>query len=91
MGVAVAAKETFEAKDVTALRPADNDRPSRARFEKAHAAQDQRAHDPLAKLGLGDQERTQAIRRDDQRFDCFHRIGIDQCRPPRQLRELAHE
>ena len=60
-------------------------------LQQADAAQDQRAHDALAQLGLRHQQRAQAFRRDDQGFHRALRVGIDQRRPARQLRQLAHE
>ena len=61
------------------------------RFDQADAAQDQRAHDPLAELGLGDQQGAQPVGRDRDRLDVGQRLRVDQRRPARQLGELAHE
>ena len=63
----------------------------RAGLDQADPPQDQRAHDPLAQLGLGDEQRAQPLRRDHHRLDIGQRIGVDQRRPPRKLRQLAHE
>ena len=69
---------------------ADDDRPG-AGFDQPDPPQDQRAHDPLAQIGLGDQQRAQPIRRDGHRLDIGQRLLVDQRRPARQLGELAHE
>ena len=58
---------------------------------RPHAAQDQRAHDPLAEFGLLDQQIAQPPRRNDQRLDRLFRHPVDQRRAARQLRQLAHE
>ena len=53
MRMAVAAEKALQPQHVGILGAADNDRPAGADFEQADAAQDQRAHDPFAKLGFG--------------------------------------
>ena len=60
--------------------------------QQADAAQDQRAHDALAELGLGDQQRAQPFRAEltsASTGSCAMRI--DQRGPAGELRELAHE
>ncbi len=59
--------------------------------EQAHAAQDQRAHDALAELGLGDEQGAQLRRRDDDDLDRLARDGVDQRRTAAKLRQLTHE
>jgi hypothetical protein len=55
-------------------------RPARAGLDQRHAAQDQRAHDALAEVGLGDDQRAQLLGRHDQRLDVFVGVAIDQGR-----------
>ena len=50
-----------------------------------------RAHDALAKLGLGNQQCAQLRRRNDDGLDRLACDGIDQGRPAAKLRQLAHE
>ena len=91
MRMAVAAQKAREPQHVAVLGAADDHRPAGAGLEQPDAAQDQRAHDALAELGLRDQQRPQPVRRDDQRLDRSLRVRVDQRRPARQLRQLAHE
>ena len=60
MRMAVARQEAFEPQHVAVVGAADDHRPARAGLEQADAAQDQRAHDALAELGLRDQQRRAA-------------------------------
>ena len=85
------------------LRPPDQHRPAGAGLDQPDAAQDQRAHDALAEVGLGDDQRAQLLRRRraaprrrppravDQR-----RRGPTACRPrpmnwPRPWRDDRHD
>ena len=53
MRMTVAGEEVLQPQHVAVVGPADDDRAAGAGFQQAHAAQDQRAHDALAELGLG--------------------------------------
>ena len=90
-GMAVAAQEIGQPQHVRLIGMADDHRADAAALDQADAAQDQGAHDPLAKLGLGDQQGAQPLRRNQHRLDVGQRLGLDQRRPARQLGELAHE
>ena len=59
-------EETPQPQHVAVVGAADDDRAAGPRLQQADAAQDQRAHDALAELGLRDQQRAQPFRRDDQ-------------------------
>ena len=91
MRVAVARQEILEPEHVGVVGAADDHRAAAAALDQPDAAQDQRAHDPLAKLGLGDQQRAEPLGRDDQRLDRSPGMAVDQRRAPRQLAKLAHE
>ena len=65
--------------------------PAGAGLQQADAAQDQRAHDPLAQFGFRNQQRAQPVRRNDQRLYRLLRDGVHQRRPAGQLRQFAHE
>src|SRR5262249_26053741 len=62
-----------------------------AGLEQADTPQDQRPHDPLAELGLLDQEIAEPTRRDDDRGAVGAGDAVHECGPPGELRELAHE
>jgi hypothetical protein len=91
MGVPVAAQEAGEPQHVAVVGRADDHRPAGAGLEQPDAAQDERAHDALAELGLGHQQGAQPLGRDDEDVERLARMGVDQRRPARELRKLAHE
>ena len=88
VGMPVAGEEALEPKRVAVADLADDDRPAGALFENADPAQDQRAHDPLAELGFGDQQRAQPLRWNVERADRLARIAVDQRRAARKLRQF---
>ena len=90
VGVTVAPQEIDEAEDVAVRLIADDDRPGTG-FDQADPAQDQGAHDAFANVGLGDEQRAEAVRRDDHGLNVRQRIDVNQRRTARQLRELSHE
>ena len=49
-----------------------------AALDQADSAQDQRAHDALAEIGFGDQQRAQLVRRNQQRLDVTLGAAVDQ-------------
>ncbi len=81
--MAVAPQEALQPQHVAAAGASDDDRSAGAGLEQPHAAQDQRAHDALAKLGLGDEQRAQLLGRNDQRLDGLDRETVDQGRAGR--------
>ena len=91
MRMTVTGEEVLQPQHVAVVGPADNDRTARAGFQQAHAAQDQRAHDALAKLGLGNEQGAQLRRRNDDDPDRFGCDGVDEGRTTAKLRQLAHE
>jgi len=91
VGMAVAAEKTFKPKHIGVLRTTHDNRPAGAGLKQTDPTQNQRAHDPLAKLCFGDQQRAQFFRRDDECFDLRLRMGVDESRSARKLRQLAHE
>ena len=89
--MAVAPQEALQSQHVAAAGASDDDRSAGAALEQSDAAQDQRAHDALAELGLGDEQRAQLLGRNDQRLDRLRSMRVDQCRARRQRGKLAHE
>ena len=55
------------------------------------AAQDQRAHQPFAKLGFGDQQSPHSVGRKDQRLDGLGNYAVAERRPAGELRQFANE
>ena len=70
---------------------ADQHRTAGAALDQADPAQDQRAHDALAELGLGDQQRAQLLRRDQQRLDVALGMAVDQREAAGKLADLGEE
>jgi hypothetical protein len=91
MGVRIAGEEPNYADDIAVLGITNDHWSSRPRLDEADAAQDQSAHDALAELGLRHQHGPQPLGWDGERFYRAFRVGVDQRRAPRQLRQLAHE
>ena len=69
MRLAVASQKILQAQHIGRLQIANQHRPAAAGFDMGDAAQDQRADDPFAELGFGDDQRMKPIGRDQQRFD----------------------
>src|SRR5687768_8830723 len=90
MRLPVSAKEVRETEDVPVLVVADDDR-AYPDFDEPNPAKDERAHDALAEIGLGDEQRAELFRRNDESLDGLVRIRIDERRSSRELREFAEE
>ena len=91
MGIAVPAEEILEPGDAGRCRRADEDRAAGAGADQRDPAEDERAHDALAKLGLGDQQRPEVLRRDQQRLDLALGMAVDQRRLAGQRADLGEE
>ena len=65
--------------------------PARVIFQKPDPAQDQRANDALAEIGLGDDQRAQLVRRDEQRLEVVLRMRIDERVAAGERRNLGDE
>ena len=88
---AVAREKAFEPQHVGVFGAADDDRPADAVLQHLRAAQDQRAHQPFAKLRFGDQQSPHAIGREDQRLDGLAGDGVAERRPAGELGQFAEE
>ena len=86
-----AAEKVFKPKHIAIVGAADDNWSAGPGLKQADTTQDQGAHDPLAEFRLRNQQGPQPVRRDDQRLDGFAGIGVHQCRPARQLGQLAEE
>ena len=69
----------------------DEDRAAGARLDQHDAAQDQRAHDAVAELGLRDHHGPQVLCRDEQRLHVVDGVRVDQRRPAGELPQLGRE
>jgi hypothetical protein len=69
---------------------ANDDRP-RPGFDQSDTAENQGAHDPLAEVGLRDEQRAQLLRRNDEGVDRTLGVRVDEGRASGQLRQLAEE
>ena len=91
VGLAVAAQELLQPENKRVAGMPDDDRPDRTAFQQSDTAQDQRAHDALAKVGLLHHQVAEPPRTDDQRLDRLKGIRLDERRPVGKLRQLAQE
>src|SRR5579872_3446485 len=91
MRVSVAAEKALQTNDTGRIRRADQDRPARAAPDQADPAKNQRAHDPLAEIGFGDQKRAQTLRRNQKRFDVALGMTVGQRDAARKLTELGEK
>ena len=69
----------------------DQHRTADAALDQADPAQDQRAHDALAEIGFGDQQRAQFLRRDQQRLDLAFGMAVDQRDAAGELADFGQE
>ena len=78
MRKAVAGQKALQANDAGRVRRSDQHWAADAGLDQAYPAKDQRAHDALAEIGFGDQQRAQPLRRNQERFDVALGMAIDQ-------------
>ena len=62
MRIAVTGEKPLQPDDTARSRRPDQHRAADAALDQADPAQDQRAHDALAEIGFGDQQRPQLLR-----------------------------
>ena len=89
--VPVAAQEILDPQQVGRLPQADQHGAARPGLDQADPAQDQRAHDPLAQIRLGDDQRAQLRGRHQQRLDVFLGGRVHHRGTPRELANLGQE
>ena len=90
MRVGVSLQERLQSQQVGGVRLTDQ-HGSSPRFDQAHPAQYQRAHDSLTEIRLGDDQRAQFFRRHEQRLDVFLGVAIHQPRRSGKLSNLPEE
>jgi len=76
--IAVSGEEALQADNVRSGRRPDQDDAASACLEQGHSPKDQRAHNPLAEIGLGDQQGRQSLRGYKQCLDLTLGRGVDQ-------------
>jgi hypothetical protein len=68
MGMTVAAEKTFQPKHIAVLGATKDDWSADPSLQDSDAAQDQSAHDTLAKFGFRNHQCAQPLRRDNECF-----------------------
>ncbi len=91
VGMAVAAQEIGQAHQVGRAGGRHQHRAARPRLDQAHPAQDQRPHEPLAQVRLGDHHGAQPIGRDQQSLDLADRMPVHEGGKPGELADLGEE
>ena len=88
---AVAGEEALQADDAAGILRPDQHRTADPALDQADPAQDQRAHDALAEIGFGDQQRAQPLRRNQKCFDVAFGMAVDQRDAARELADLGEK
>ena len=91
MRLAVARQKVLQARHVAERGRTDQHRAADTALDQADPAQDQRAHDALAEVGFGDQERPQLVRRDEKRLDVALGVAVDQRDAAGKLADLGQK
>src|SRR6516225_9024471 len=89
--MAIAGKETLQPDDIPVLRRADDHGAAGSSLDQTYPAKNESAHNALAKFRFRHEQRSKPFGCDDERLYQALRVGIDQRRPARQLRQLAYE
>ena len=84
-------RKPCEPDHVRGVRRADQHGAGRAALKQGHPPKNERPHDALAELGFGDQERTQALGRDEQGLDVALRRSVDQRRARGKLADVGQK
>ena len=91
MRKAVAGEKALQANDAAGILWPDQHRAADPALDQADPAQDQRAHDALAEIGFGDQQRAQSLRRNQERFDVALGMAVDQRDAAGELADLGEK
>ena len=84
MGMTVAAEKTLQPQHITVLGATKDNRSADPSLQESDAAQDQSAHDALAKLGFRNHQRAQPLWRYDKCLDRPLRYRVHERRTARQ-------
>ncbi len=88
---AVAGEKSLQADDAARIQGPDQHRAADPALDQADPAQDQRAHDALAEIGFGDQQRAQSLRRNQERLDITLGMAVDQSDAAGELADLGEK
>jgi hypothetical protein len=91
MRLPVSSEKSLQAQYIRLIGPSDDDRPACAAFQQAHAAQDQRPHDALAKVGLLHHQIAQSVRANDECLNRLDGLGVHERRTGGELCKFARE
>ena len=91
MRLSVTRQEILQTRHVAERGRADQHRAADTALDQADAAQDQRTHDALAEIGFRDQQRTELVRRNQQRLDLALGMAVDQCDAAGELADFGQE
>ena len=69
MGVAIACEKVLQAYHVRVQRGPDQDRATGAVLDQGDPPQNERAHNPFAEFGFGDDDAAQVLGGNEQRLD----------------------
>ena len=68
---------------------ADQHRPAATGFDESDAPEDERAHDALSQVRLGNDQRAQLLGRDEYNLDVVIGVAVNETMVTRKLRDLA--
>src|SRR5712691_12462353 len=85
----VTGEKSLQSNDAARIGWPNQHRAADAALNQADTAQDERAHDALTKIGLGDQQRAQSLRRNQKRLDVALGMAIDQRDAARELADFG--
>ena len=91
VGIAVAGEKALQPDHVGRVRRPDQDHAATPPCNQSDPAKDQRAHDALAEIGFGDQQRAQPVGRDQQGLDVALGRAVHQRGAAGELADLGQE
>jgi hypothetical protein len=89
MRVPVSLQERLQPQHLGGIRLADQHRPLLRPPDEPDATKDQRAHDSLTQVGLGDDQCAQLRGRDEERLGVLFGVAVHERVAPGELRDLA--
>jgi hypothetical protein len=89
--IAIPGEKALNPDYVRGAGRADQDGAGGATLKQGHSSEDERAHDALAELRFGDQQRAQTLGGNEQALDIAPCCAVGDRRAPRKLTGLARE
>ena len=87
----VSGEKALQAQEVGTAGGPDENRPAGAHLDQGDSAQDERVHDPLADLGLGNQQGPQPVGRNEEHLYVADRARVHQRLAAGQLARFGNE